>query len=213
MPLTWSDNLKPAIDAALALEGVTATESVIRDLADKGLYMMARESRARHTSWDYTDLTDYSSLDGSVTIPSDCNRIDYVTWDGGWLGNPMSQQNYKDRVADPTEYSSEAVTNPDNWILKGRTLILIPRVTTIDNLLKIFGYTNFGSLADETNPLTYVPDDFQMLPAYYALWMYPLRDDDVIAAGRRMENETLWKQGLADYLQMEKSLASERFTY
>lgn len=112
-----------------------------------------------------------------------------------WGGQPLTLTTQAELDARDARWRSVvAGTTPSQYFINGRSMHFNPPVSAIEDeggtLLEIIAYTQLTPFPatgiGEVNPMSVVPDEFQLLPAYYVLMNYP-HDPAKIAEQTRFE--------------------------
>ncbi len=213
--LVWGDILDHVAEVH-GREGAQPNRTFYRRLASQALAQISRLAGPFYTQWDNTTLTGALTITGGICpMPSNFVSEDSVYWDEVLMPYKSREQldalDNEWRTAEGTPY----------WYTKSGKTLMFSSIPTgsVSGLLVVNGYGYLPTFSDTegaTNPLSYLSDEFQLLPAYYVLAMLPAHKKLLTDAGkvigvddsqiqRKAEYAALWSMGLQDCIWAIKS--------
>src|SRR3972149_4647403 len=174
---TWTD-ISNYVEDIMAKEGAKPQKRIIRALANEALGIISEQSRIYKNSWSNASGGALTLSANSATLPNDLILFESLEWDGddntldktseSWLDN--NQQGWRSDTGEPNKYA-----------LTGTQVILntAPTGTTTGKLV-IRGIGQLPEFPDPpeksgaTNPLTNLPWQHQLLPAFYVIANLPV---------------------------------------
>lgn len=124
------------------------------------------------TSWDNAAAGELTLTGNASTLPIDCIYPETAEWDGD--DNRLTKTTTAWLDTNEPGWRS-ATGDPDKWVCTGHEILLnsIPSSATGKLVLRGRGMLPEFTEDGVTNPLIYLPRQFQMLPAYFVLGDLP----------------------------------------
>ena len=153
-------------------------------------------------SWSNAALGGLTLTNNAIPIPTDCIKIERVEFDGE--DSPLEwreaaqfdaeRPGWRVDTGDPVQYTSTGTEILLSSIPSGATGKVVARGVAY--------LPDFSDTAGATNPLAYLPSEYQLLPAYYILSMLPVqtvnrsKDEMQLSMERRNTHAAMWDDGI-----------------
>jgi hypothetical protein len=173
------------VNEYLQAEGAKYNRALVLLLANQALRTISSETKFYESSW--VSGTTLTLTGNTAAVPTDCIAITAVEYDGN--DNPLTKYTTEDLDRNKPGWRDDT-GEPTGYALTPTSIILTSAPTSPGAKLVVRGIAklaDFSDAPDAVNPLSFIPAEFQLLPAYYVLGMLPITTADRIKSGKAAE--------------------------
>ncbi|MHB1000479.1 MAG: phage adaptor protein [Armatimonadota bacterium] len=196
---TWSD-VYDQVRAKFARTTGLPDAKILRQWGYQAVLAIIRESGALYRSWDNGVAGDLEVIGGTVVLPNTFTQEISVLWDG----EPLRYRSLEAIERDDPSWRTTTGT-PAVYTKRGNYMLLdaVP-IGSVTGMLQVWGMgypSPFSDTEGADNPLSYLPIEWQLLPADYIVSRLPAKKQPLTDNGRIIgmdDSELIVKQDALD---------------